>query len=194
MGNREALLEGAGRCLAEKGYARTTARDIAAASKVSLAAIGYHFRTTDALLHEAVFEAIGAWGAELNVVLAEEAGHERGALERFEIVWTRVLESFRGHRGALAASYEIMVRAEEAPEVRRRLAAAMNEARDGLAALFAGVDPQVEPERARRLGSFYYAILGGLMTQWLVDPDGAPSGPDLAAALAEIVTISGPTR
>ena len=29
MGNREALLEGAKRCLLEKGYSRTTARDIA---------------------------------------------------------------------------------------------------------------------------------------------------------------------
>jgi AcrR family transcriptional regulator len=32
MGNREALLEGARECLSERGYARTTARDIAAAA------------------------------------------------------------------------------------------------------------------------------------------------------------------
>ncbi|MGH4006514.1 MAG: TetR family transcriptional regulator, partial [Pseudonocardiaceae bacterium] len=44
MGNREDLLAGAKRCLYEKGYGRTTARDIAAAAGgVSLAAIGYHF-------------------------------------------------------------------------------------------------------------------------------------------------------
>ena len=35
MGNREDLLAGAQRCLYEKGYARTTARDIASASGVS---------------------------------------------------------------------------------------------------------------------------------------------------------------
>ena len=36
----------------EKGYARTTARDIASAAGVSLAAIGYHFSSKEALLTE----------------------------------------------------------------------------------------------------------------------------------------------
>jgi AcrR family transcriptional regulator len=128
VGNREALLEGARKCLSEKGYARTTARDIAAASGVSLAAIGYHFRTTEALLNEAVFAGIGQW--------AEQLGHGGTVLEKFEAVWTRVIESFHDYRGVLAASYEIMVRAEEVPEVRRRLAAATEAARIALAELF----------------------------------------------------------
>jgi AcrR family transcriptional regulator len=188
MGNREALLEGARKCLSEKGYARTTARDIAAASGVSLAAIGYHFGTTEALLNEAVFEGIGQWAEELGRLLAEQAGNEGTVLEKFEAVWTRVIQSFAAHRGVLAASYEIMVRAEEVPEVRRRLAAAMEGARIALAELFTDVDAQAEPERARQVGSFYYAILSGLMTQWLVDPDNAPSGSDLATALGEVLS------
>ena len=188
MGNREALLEGARQCLSEKGYARTTARDIAAASGVSLAAIGYHFGTTEALLNEAVFAGIGQWAEELGRLLAEQAGNDGTVLEKFEAVWTRVIQSFAAHRGVLAASYEIMVRAEEVPEVRRRLAAAMEEARIALAELFTDVDAQAEPERARQVGSFYYAILSGLMTQWLVDPDNAPSGSDLAAALGEVLS------
>jgi AcrR family transcriptional regulator len=188
MGNREALLEGAKKCLSEKGYARTTARDIAAASGVSLAAIGYHFGTTEALLNEAVFAGIGQWAEELGRLLAEQAGNDGTVLEKFEAVWTRVIQSFANHRGVLAASYEIMVRAEEVPEVRRRLAAAMEGARIALAELFTDVDAQAEPERARQVGSFYYAILSGLMTQWLVDPDNAPSGSDLAAALGEVLS------
>jgi AcrR family transcriptional regulator len=188
MGNREALLEGARKCLSEKGYARTTARDIAAASGVSLAAIGYHFGTTEALLNEAVFEGIGQWAEELGRLLAEQAGNDGTVLEKFEAVWTRVIQSFAAHRGVLAASYEIMVRAEEVPEVRRRLAAAMEGARIALAELFTDVDAQAEPERARQVGSFYYAILSGLMTQWLVDPDNAPSGSDLATALGEVLS------
>lgn len=187
MGNRDALLEGAKKCLSEKGYARTTARDIAAASGVSLAAIGYHFGTTEALLDEAVFAGIGQWAEELGRLLAEQAGNDGTVLEKFEAVWTRVIQSFGNHRGVLAASYEIMVRAEEVPEVRRRLAAAMEGARIALAELFTDVDAQAEPERARQVGSFYYAILSGLMTQWLVDPDNAPSGSDLAAALGEVL-------
>ena len=187
MGNREALLAGARKCLSEKGYARTTARDVAAASGVSLAAIGYHFRTTEALLNEAVFQGIGEWGEHLGRMLAETADADAG-LEKFEAVWTRVIESFRYYRGVLAASYEIMVRAQTVPEVRRRLASALDDARRGLAELFTGVDAQAEPERARRIGSFYYAILSGLLTQWLVDPDTAPSGRDLAYALGEVLS------
>ena len=43
MTNRDALLLAAKKCLLEKGLNRTTARDIASAAGVSLAAIGYHF-------------------------------------------------------------------------------------------------------------------------------------------------------
>ena len=53
MGNREDLLAGAKRCLYEKGYASTTARDIATASGTSLAAIGYHFGSKEALMNQA---------------------------------------------------------------------------------------------------------------------------------------------
>jgi AcrR family transcriptional regulator len=52
--NRDALLLAAKQCLLEKGYNRTTARDIASMAGVSLAAIGYHFSSKDALLTEAL--------------------------------------------------------------------------------------------------------------------------------------------
>jgi hypothetical protein len=98
-----------------------------------------------------------------------------------------VIESFHGYRGVLAASYELMVRAEDVPEVQRHLVAAVEEAKNALAALFAGVDPTTERERAHRVDSFYYALLSGLLTQWLIDLDQAPSGRDLAAALDELL-------
>src|SRR5579883_3210661 len=102
MGNREDLLAGAKRCLYEKGYARTTARDIAAASGVSLAAIGYHFGSMEALLNAALIEAIGDWGDEIGRVLAAEGGvpfdPAADPIERFAAIWTRVIESFATHR------------------------------------------------------------------------------------------------
>src|SRR5256714_10188090 len=52
--HREQLLRGAIECLKEKGYARTTARDIAAAADANLASIGYHFGSKEALLDAAV--------------------------------------------------------------------------------------------------------------------------------------------
>ncbi|WP_435793576.1 TetR/AcrR family transcriptional regulator [Nonomuraea glycinis] len=61
MGNREDPLQGAKLCLYEKGYFHTTARDIATAAGVSLAAIGYHYGTKDALLNEPVSGTATGW-------------------------------------------------------------------------------------------------------------------------------------
>ena len=57
MGHREQLLEGAKQCLLTKGYARTTARDLVAASGTNLASIGDHYGSKDALMNQALFEA-----------------------------------------------------------------------------------------------------------------------------------------
>ena len=54
---------------ARKGLHRTTARDIASAAGVSLAAIGYHFASKEALLTEALLLAFGEWDQELQKTL-----------------------------------------------------------------------------------------------------------------------------
>ena len=38
-------------------------------------------------------------------------------------------------------------------------------------------------ESARAVGSFYLALLNGLMVQWMLDPDRTPSGHDISEAL-----------
>lgn len=62
MGHREDLLEGAKRCLLEKGFLRTTARDIVKESGTNLASIGYHYGSKDALLVQAYVALIEATG------------------------------------------------------------------------------------------------------------------------------------
>ena len=71
MGHREDLLAGAVRCLREKGYAHTTARDIVAASGTNLASIGYHYGSTRALLNAAVLTAMDDFGAEMARAIGE---------------------------------------------------------------------------------------------------------------------------
>src|SRR5882724_10306811 len=102
MGNREDLLAGAKQCLREKGYARTTARDIATASGVSLAAIGYHFGSKDALMNQAVYEAVGDWSETFERALAA-ADPEASAPQRLDLQWTRMVESFGENRPLWAA-------------------------------------------------------------------------------------------
>jgi AcrR family transcriptional regulator len=193
MGNREALLAGATRCLYERGYARTTARDVAAAAGVSLAGIGYHFGSLEALLNAALVAAIGAWGDELGRALAAAGDPASGSLERFEATWTRVVESFPAHRPLLVASFEAFAQIDRAPEVRRVLAEALQQGRTGLAALSQNLDEDaVDGAAIRTVGSFSQALLTGVIAQWLVDPARAPSGRDLADALRRIVAAADP--
>jgi AcrR family transcriptional regulator len=184
--------------LAPKGYARTTARDIAAAAGTSLAAIGYHYRSTEALLNAALIQAIEDWGQELERALAAEPDPGAAPLQRYEAIWTRVVESFATHRQLWAATFEAYAQLEHAPEIRQVLADGLAQARSGLASLFQNVDERaVDPQLARTVGSFYAALLSGVLVQWLIDPERAPSGRDLADALrtvAATVAADGPGR
>jgi AcrR family transcriptional regulator len=157
------------RCLYEKGYANTTARDIATAAGTSLAAIGYHYRSTEALLNAAMIEAMAEWGDHIAATLAEDASHgsaagdEADPLAHFERFWSRVLESFEGKRRVWAASFELFALVDRVPEVRQQLADANEEARLGLGATFGGLDPATDLARTRAVGSFYQALLSGVI-------------------------------
>ena len=187
MGNREDLLAAAKRCLYERGYARTTARDIATAAGTSLAAIGYHFGSKDALLNEARIQAIAEWYDELGRALAAGSEPDATPMERFEAIWTRMIELFAAHRALWSVSFEMLAQIDQTPEVRRAVADAQQQARLGLASLFHNIDATLDEKSAWVVGSFYLALLPGVMAQWLIDPEHAPSGRDLADALRTIM-------
>src|ERR1700730_3327556 len=150
MGNREDLLAGAKRCLIEKGYAATTARDIAAASGVSLAAIGYHFGSKDALMNQAVYDSVGDWAMELQNALTAERAAEAAPLQRFEMIMRQTLEAFGGPgRGMWLAQLEIVSLSQRTEALRVFLASIQEEAASGLAELFLGIDPAKDPDAAR---------------------------------------------
>src|SRR5215218_6694561 len=98
MSHKEDLIAGAKRCLYEKGYARTTARDIVAASGTNLASIGYHYGSTEALLNAAMIQAIEEWGGEIERALGGDVDLQATPMERFEATWARVIGSFAAHR------------------------------------------------------------------------------------------------
>src|SRR5438270_13745955 len=188
MGNREDLLEGAKRCLLEKGYRATTARDIAAAAGVSLAAIGYHFGSKEALMNRAVYEAVGEWSEGFEQALAA-ADPDATALERVEMLWTHMVESFQRTRRLWLAQFELIAETDRQPDLRKFFADIQPEAHLGLAEIFHGADPQTEEKTALVVGKLYHAILIGVMAQWLIDPATASTGQDLAEAL-RIVSAS----
>lgn len=112
MGHREDLLEGAKRCLLEKGYARTTARDIVAASGTNLASIGYHYGSKEALLNLAFLKVTEEWG---DVLTEEEEREEsddasRPPLDQFRDTWRRVIDSFEEARSVWQLQMEVVSR------------------------------------------------------------------------------------
>lgn len=184
MGNREDLIAGAKRCLIDKGYAATTARDIAAASGVSLAAIGYHFGSKDALMNQAVFESIGEWGQDLQETLAAAGPVAGEPLARFEAVMRQTLESFAGPGSGLwRAQVELLSLAQSNEDLRAFLAGVQEIAGTGLAEIFLGIDPVAEPEAARSAGAVLHAMFIGLIAKYFLDPAQAPSARELADGL-----------
>jgi hypothetical protein len=109
-------------------------------------------------------------------------------IERFAVIWGKVVELFVTHRQLWAATFEILAQIEHVPDVRRALIAANEVARPGFAMMFQGLDSGIDEKAARVVGSFHQALLTGVMSQWLVDPETAPSAQDLADALRTITS------
>ena len=184
VGNREDLLAGAKRCLIEKGYARTTARDIAAASGVSLAAIGYHFGSKEALMNQAIYEFVGEWGDEVERAVSAEGVLDADPLKRFESIMGRTIESFSGPaRGMWAAQLELLSPMEHNEELRTFLARVQRDAAGGLAELFLGLDPARDPEAVRTAGSLLHAMFIGIIVKWFMDPEQALSAAELTEGM-----------
>jgi AcrR family transcriptional regulator len=182
MGHREDLLAGAKRCLYEKGYARTTARDIVAASGTNLGSSGYHYGSTQALMNAAMLSAIEEWGEAIAAALVTDTADEPDdPLVRY---WRRVIATIDTHRELWLASVEAMVQSEHHPGLKAQIAAGMAEGRRGLAAMLTGRDEQsIDEQTVRSLGAVSLALMSGVMIQWLTDPANAPSAEQIAAGV-----------
>ena len=204
---------GAKRCLEERGYARTTSRDIAAAANAPLGTINYHYGSKEGLLNAALLESVTEWGEKVVPTrpegvgpgaepgAASETGAEAGTgtgtgvgerpgagvAERLERMWSRIIASHTtADRPMLVASVEAMAQAQRSPEIRRQIADAYERSRPEMAAGLHGIDAESDEETARAVGSVHMALVAGLSQQWLIDPERAPSARDVAAGLRAI--------
>ncbi len=190
MGNREDLLDGAKRCLREKGYDRTSVRDIASAAGVSMAAIGYHYGSREALLNKALFEILDEWGDAMGRALVPESGG--AAAEHYARMWESLLADFKAHPDLWLASVELFMQAQRQPELRPALAEGTRQGRAGMAAILESVPEDTVPERsARTLGTVQVALMTGVMVQCLSDPDSAPSAAEVLDGLRAVAKLLG---
>lgn len=181
-GHRELLLEAAILCLEEKGYARTTSRDLVAASDTNLASIGYHFGSKENLLNVAVSEAFQRWLKPL-VALAADPGPAT-PLERLQRSVEGVLESLEANRPLVAAALEAWAQAPRSDDLRAELAATYDDfhrtiartTRDAFAEVGA---PAVD---ADTLATLIIALFDGLLVQWQLAPERTPSAERITRA------------
>lgn len=182
MGHRERLMVGARRCLEERGYARTTSRDVAAAAEAPLGTINYHFGSKDELLDAALLEVLDEWGSGLTAPAAVPEGTAPGRAAHLESVWSQVIDSVHSDRPMLVAAVEALAQAERSPEIRERIADAFDAARPTLAAHLHG--PALGDDAdVRAASSVHMALIAGITQQWLVDPERAPAATDIVRGL-----------
>jgi AcrR family transcriptional regulator len=174
-GHRERLLEAAIVCLQEKGYARTTSRDLVAASGTNLASIGYHFESKERLLNIAVAEAFQRWLKPL-VALAAEPGPAT-PLERLQRSVSGVLDTIEENRSLVAACLEAWAQMPRSDDLRAEMMTTYDDFHRVIAATTRDAFAEIGASDvdADTIAALIMALFDGLLVQWQLDPERTPS-------------------
>jgi AcrR family transcriptional regulator len=187
VSHREDLLEAAIRCLYEKGYARTTARDLVAESGTNLGSIGYHFGSKERLMDEALMVAFHRW---LDPIVEQylQPGPET-LVERFRDGVADFVDSLERNRPLVVACFEALAQVERSSDLRRDLAASYE---DWRRAMGEGIERLAGAEQGegRAIASLVMAISDGFMIQWLLDPASVPELDRVVADAVKLVPLA----
>ncbi|MQY30404.1 TetR/AcrR family transcriptional regulator [Nocardia aurantia] len=170
MGNREDLLAGARKAILERGLAKVTARDIASAAGVSLAAIGYHFGSKDRLIAEAVLEAMGTEIGDDFEAVIRAAAAGRTPAESLAPTVDGLLGILERNRDQLVLGMENGMAATRSPETQVIMADATDRACVELAATLRESFPDMAEEDASAVAKFYFTMFQGIAVLWLLAP------------------------
>ncbi|WP_280232932.1 TetR/AcrR family transcriptional regulator [Nocardia cyriacigeorgica] len=180
MSNRDKLLQAARDCLLSLGYANTTVRELVKASGANQASINYHFGSKERLLTDTLHDLNREWG---DILFAAIGGDDPPGPAGNEARWDRIVTSIRNNRALWYVNFESVSAARDDEEIQAMIAAGQRTARRSLAHAFGGLDPDTaDPETVEAVGSHYFALLVGVASQWLADPDNAPDAARIVAA------------
>ncbi|KUH81628.1 MULTISPECIES: TetR family transcriptional regulator [unclassified Mycobacterium] len=179
-GNRQRLLDAAIRCIEDRGYARTTARDLVQASGTNLGAITYHFDSKEALLNEALAECSRRWLQQM-----QQASTAVSSGDPLADTIAAAYGALRDGRMFAVAYVEAWAQAERNPALREQLAAHYREFRTATATLAQSLTRSSSLPDAEALAAILVAVADGLVVQWLLDADSLPEPARLARALTQ---------
>jgi AcrR family transcriptional regulator len=181
MGQKRELLAGAKKCLREKGYAKTTARDIVGASGANLASIGYHYGSKDGLMTQAIIEMLGEFGEQF------DPAQDTTALpfnERFAAYWNGLSEALGRDSPLAMVGFENAAVAARMPELKQIIADGQECARMKIGADY--TDDSAAPRTQRAVGSVMLGVTTGMIAQFLMDPSRSPSAEEIVEAFRYI--------
>lgn len=193
QGHRERLLEAAIACLQEKGYARTSARDLVAASGTNLASIGYHFGSKEHLLNVAVTEAFQRWLKPLVALAAEP--ESAMPLERLGRTLNGVMDTLEQNRSLITACLEAWAQMARSEDLRAEMLTSYADFRTVIARTTHDAFAEIGSTEvdADALAALILALFNGLLVQWQLDPSGSPSAARLIdAAQGAVVALMTP--
>ncbi|WP_228797142.1 TetR family transcriptional regulator C-terminal domain-containing protein [Nocardia nova] len=133
------------------------------------------------------------WGVRIQEATLAALDSDAGPRERYEAFWRHTIASYSDNRQLWLASIEAGVEAERSPRVRELMTRAMAEGRSGLAAGLLGIPEDAVDDRAvRTIGALQLALMSGVLMQWTLDPEHAPTERDLTEGLLALADrISG---
>jgi AcrR family transcriptional regulator len=187
--HREQILEGAIECVQTRGVAATTTRDIAAEAGASLASIPYHFGSKDALMDQALLQAIRRYSEHAQKQAFAGDAPPLQALAKSLIA---IVDSFAQARPLLISLMEAHVKAIHSEPLRERVAANRRAAIERIAADVSdglGLEGRLSESQTHAVSMLILALVDGLMLGWLIDPEAVPGGQELLDA---IVAAAGP--
>ena len=188
VSHRDDLLAAAKRLIVERGYTRTTARDLVAASGTNLGSIGYHFGSKERLMRQALHELLHAWAEELD--RAALSPRDANPRERLAASWSLMLGGLADRRALSRAMFESIAEGTRDEELRAVIAAQHARTREEVTrTVRAALGPEGEAA-ADTLARFLLAVADGFMMQDLIEPGQTPTGEELGAALGAAVAIA----
>ena len=158
---KDRLLEAAVVCLQRRGYAATTARDIASEAGANLRSIGYHYGSTRGLLLAAISANWRRWLAPLIAAASTDARLPEERLVEGMALFSIALSE---NAPMVHAWLEAVTLAPRDPELRATLAANQQEFRAALAANLAAAG---QPDADSRAGAII-TVCDGLIVDFLL--------------------------